>query len=76
MLIERDLACAERMVMTPRRAYLALMRARALDADRAYADTIDLLLVHTAPLAAEQFLALEDYDNAAAATLVAADAIR
>jgi hypothetical protein len=74
MVIEQEIACAERMVMSPRRAYLALMRARSLDTNHAYAPTIDLMLFHLAPLAANQFLEIEDYENATAAMLVAVGA--
>ncbi len=69
--VDRELACAERMTTNPRRAYLALMRARSLDTDRAYASTIDAMLLRAAPRAVGAFAVLEDWENAAAAMLVA-----
>lgn len=69
-LVERELACAERMAMSPRRAFLALMRARALDVRGDYTPRISRLLARHSPGAAEQFLVLKDYQNAASAMLV------
>jgi hypothetical protein len=67
---------AKVVVMSPERAYLTLVQARNLDANRDTAETIDLMLSYVAPRAAVRFAALEDWDNAAAAILVAEDAAR
>jgi len=74
--VEQEIATAARMVMSPRASYLALMRARAIDVQGAHAETIDLMLAHVAPHAAQLFVELEDYENAAAAILVAEEAAR
>jgi hypothetical protein len=53
------------------RRYIALMTARSLDCDRAYAAAIDEQLATVAPRAAATFLVHDDHTNAAAAVLVA-----
>jgi len=70
MMIEEDLACARAATASPRRAYLAAMGARWLDTDGAYTSEINAELRRLTRPAAEQFLALKDYQNAASAVLV------
>jgi hypothetical protein len=70
-MIETELACARRPATSPRTAYLALMTARSLDVEHERDGEIDAELVRVAPKAAVVFIARKEYDNAAAAVLVA-----
>jgi len=70
-MIESQLACARQPGTPPRTAYIALMAARSLDVEHEREAEIDAELVRIAPRAAVVFMAREEYDNAAAAVLVA-----
>jgi hypothetical protein len=70
-MLEQQLACGRHVDASPRTRYLALMIARELDTERALRAQIDVELARVAPRAAVVFLKLEEYDNAAAAVLVA-----
>lgn len=70
-MLEQQLACGRHTAEAPRTRYIALMVARGLDTERELGAQIDAELALVAPRAAVAFLRLEEYDNAAAAVLVA-----
>jgi hypothetical protein len=70
-VIEAQLACGRQLAESMRTRYLALMMARELDTEREFAGQIDAELIWVAPRAAVTFLTRKEYDNAAAAVLVA-----
>ena len=70
-MLEQQLACGRQVGESMRTRYLALIMARELDTEHALGAQIDAELVRVAPQAAVVFVARKEYDNAAAAVLVA-----
>lgn len=70
-MLEQQLACGRHESESARTRYIALMIARELDVERELGAQIDAELARVAPRAAVVFLKLEEYENAAAAVMVA-----